>query len=122
MAGTIVADTIKSSLSAPPVFQNTSGTQVGTLCRAWVCFDSQSTTVYASFNVSSVTFTSQADHTVNFINAFADANFATVIGGANPSGDPYGRLYWLNGQTTSTVRLTGTNASYTGVAAVACFR
>lgn len=80
MAGTLVADTLKSSTANPPVFQNTSGVEIGQLCRAWVNFNGVTTaTIRASYNVSSVTRNSTGNYTVNFINAMADANYARFI-------------------------------------------
>lgn len=86
MAGTIVIDTIKTSNTSPPVFQNTSGTEVGQLCRAWVNFNGVTTaTIRSSFNVSSVTRNAAGDYTVNFTNAMTDANYSFVASGANPA-------------------------------------
>jgi hypothetical protein len=77
MAGTIVIDTIKTSNTSPPVFQNTGGTEVGQLCRAWVNFNGVTTaTIRASFNVSSVTRNGTGDYTINFTNAMTDANYS----------------------------------------------
>lgn len=88
MAGTIISDTIKSSVSGPTVFQNTSGTEIGQLCKAWVNFNGVTTTsIRASFNVSSVTRNTTGDYTVNFTNALTDANYAIAgIGGQNIDG------------------------------------
>lgn len=84
MAGTLVVDTLKSGSSGPAVFQNTSGVEVGQLCRAWVNFNGVTTaTIRASFNVSSVTRNATGDYTVNFTNALADANYAPVVTGCS---------------------------------------
>ena len=82
MAGTVVVDTLKSGTSSPPAFQNTSGTQIGTLCRAWVNFDptaAAASMIRASFNVTSMTDTGTGDYTVNFTNAMSDASYAAVL-------------------------------------------
>lgn len=56
------------------------GVQIGTLCRAWVNFNGTGTVaIRASFNVSSITDNGTGDYTVNFTNAFADANYAVKI-------------------------------------------
>lgn len=89
MAGTVVVDTVKSSTSGAPVFQNTSGTQIGTLCRAWVLFNGTSPgSIRAAFNVSSITYSSSGNFLVNFTNSFSSANYAVAgaigaTGGAN---------------------------------------
>lgn len=78
MAGTLVIDTLKSSTTGPTVFQNTSGTEIGTLCRAWVNFNGTTSpgTIRASFNVTSVTKNATGNYTLNFTNALPDANYA----------------------------------------------
>ena len=79
MAGTIIVDTINSSVaSTPPVFQ-ANGTEVGTLCRAWVNFNGTGTVaIRASFNVSSITDNGTGDYTVNFTTALTDANYVSL--------------------------------------------
>lgn len=73
---TLSVATIKSQSSSPPTIQNTSGTQVGTFCRAWVNFNGTGTVaIRASFNVSSITDNGTGNFTVNFTNAMADANY-----------------------------------------------
>ena len=77
MAGTLVIDTVKSSTSGPPSFQNTSGTEVGQLCSAWVNFNGTSpVNIRASFNVSSVTRNATGDYTVNFSTSMVDASYS----------------------------------------------
>jgi hypothetical protein len=79
MAGTVIVDTINSSVAGtPPVFQ-AGGTQIGTLCRAWVNFNGTGTVaIRASFNVSSITDNGTGDYQVNFTNAMPDANYSSV--------------------------------------------
>lgn len=89
MAGTLVVDTVKSSTTSAPVFQNTSGTQMGTLCRAWVNFNGtnafspnpSTSAIQGQFNVASITKNGTGDFTVNFTTAMPDANYSTVYGG-----------------------------------------
>jgi len=58
-------------------FQNASGTNNGTLCRAWVNFDGTGTVaIRASFNVSSITDNGTGDYTMNFTTALVDANYS----------------------------------------------
>lgn len=78
--GTLLTDTIKSSISGPVTFQNTSGTEVGTLCRAWVNFNGTTSpgTIRAAFNVSSVTKNSSGNYNVNFTTAFSDTNYCVT--------------------------------------------
>jgi hypothetical protein len=76
--GTTNVDTIQSSTSGTPVvFKDGNGTQIGTLCRAWVNFvGGASPTVTASFNVSSITRNGTGDHTVNFTTALPDNKYS----------------------------------------------
>lgn len=79
--------TIKSAATlTPPVFQDSAGVQIGTLCRAWVNFNGSTSpgTIRASFNVSSVTKNGTGDYTVNFTNAMPDANYSTQISVSDP--------------------------------------
>jgi hypothetical protein len=80
MAGTVIVDTINSSVAGtPPVFQ-ANGTEIGTLCRAWVNFNGTGTVaIRASFNVSSITDGGTGIYTVNFTNAMPDANYAAIF-------------------------------------------
>jgi hypothetical protein len=132
MAGTVIVDTINSSVAGtPPVFQ-AGGTQIGTLCRAWVNFNGTGTVaIRASFNVSSITDNGTGDYTVNFTNAMPDANYSVACSSRPVNSS--GALTVLNGgyvgaflQTTSAFRVqnqnyAGTNAD-TDFAYVTVFR
>ena len=49
------------------------------LCQAWVNFNGVgSTSIRASYNVSSVTYNASSDYTVNFTTALTDANYCVV--------------------------------------------
>ena len=70
--------TVKSAASlTPTTFQDSAGTEIGTLCRAWVQVDCSTSppTIRASFNVASVT-AGAGFFTVTFTNAMPDANYA----------------------------------------------
>jgi hypothetical protein len=74
---TLTVATVKSNSSSPPAFQNTSGTEIGTLCRAWVNFNGTgAVAIRAQFNVSSITDNGTGDYTVNYTTALADANYS----------------------------------------------
>lgn len=83
---------INSAASATPtIFADSSGTQVGTLCRAWVNFNGTGTVaIRASFNVSSITDNGTGDYTVNFTTALPDANYniTGTAGGGVANGLP----------------------------------
>ena len=68
-----------SAVSTPTLFGDSAGTQIGTLCRAWVNYKGTATVgIRASFNVSSVTYNAAGDYTLNFTNAMTDANYAAL--------------------------------------------
>jgi hypothetical protein len=74
MAGTLSCDTIQNGAGATvPTTTVISGS-----AKAWVNFNGQSGSVAirGSFNVSSITYNTTGDYTVNFINALADANYS----------------------------------------------
>jgi hypothetical protein len=99
--GNILADVVQSSTTGTaPVFYDGTGTQTGTLCRAWVNFDGTGgASIRASLNVSSVTRTAAGQYTVNFSTAFANANYAAV-GNADYDGVTFG-AYAKNFTTSS---------------------
>jgi hypothetical protein len=116
MAGTLTVDTLKSGLSTPTVFQNTSGTEIGQLARSWINYNGGATpAIRASFNVSSVTKNTTGDYTHNFSNALADANFGVVgttqfdTSGSTASAYLMGIniAHITNSQTTTSVRYWG---------------
>jgi hypothetical protein len=73
MAGTLVADTISDGSGNTTAMTNA----VKGSAKAFVNFDGVTTsTIRSSYNVSSVTYNGGGDFTVNFTNAFADANYA----------------------------------------------
>ena len=106
---TLVVATLKSNSSSPPAFQNTSGTEIGTLCRAWVNFNGTGTVaIRAQFNVSSITDNGSGDYTVNFATALVDVNYAALINGRVYENGNQGNFYGQSGlgsPTTSTFRM-----------------
>ena len=79
---TLAVGTIKSVSSAAPVFQNTSGTEIGQLAKAWVHFKGTGTvSIKDSFNVSSITDSSQGHYIVNLTNAMSNINYAAFADG-----------------------------------------
>jgi hypothetical protein len=70
--------TLKSNTAnTAPIFQDSAGTPIGTLCRAWVNFDGglSTPTIRASFNVSSITDGGTGIYTLNFTTAMPDVNY-----------------------------------------------
>jgi hypothetical protein len=78
---TLVAQTISNgtvSTSSANVIQGSA--------KAWVNFNGTGGTIRASYNVSSITVNGTGDYTVNFTNAFADANYAFTCGTTQTGG------------------------------------
>tara|TARA_E500000305_G_scaffold109102_1_gene113258 strand:+ start:653 stop:1045 length:393 start_codon:yes stop_codon:yes gene_type:complete len=100
---TLAVGTIKSISSAAPVFQNTSGTEKGQLCKAWVNFNGTGTiAIRDSFNVSSITDVSQGTTTITLATAMSNTNYCVggTAGSANNSG--FRILSCYNNLTTTT--------------------
>ena len=86
---TLTVGTIQSNTTLPPVIQNSSNTEIGTFCRAWVTFNGSGTVaINGSFNVSSITDNGTGNYVVNFSNAFSSNNYATVASGGRPGTGP----------------------------------
>jgi hypothetical protein len=66
-----------TTANTAPVFQDSAGTLIGTLCRAWVACNGSST-ILAAFNVSSVTDNGTGSITANFTNSFANTSYSAV--------------------------------------------
>lgn len=135
--GSVLTDVVQSSVTgSPAVFKDGAGTETGTLCRAWVNYKGTSTqSIRASFNVSSVTYNTYGDYTVNFTNAMTDANYAalaTTNQNAAGNSNSFSIGYPDNSSTitysTTQVRFTvhyGATASFdsnTSTVSVAVFR
>lgn len=128
---TITVANVKSNSSSPPTFQNTSGTEIGRLCRAFVSFNGVTNTIGASYNVSSITKNGAADYTVTFATAMADTNYVFTSSGEQgnqinvcdiPSGNVAtyklaGSLrFTYAGASTSATRSVNTDPVYCGLA------
>lgn len=99
---TVVVATVKSNSSSPPTFQNTSGTEIGRLCRAWVNFDGTGTVaIRAQYNVSSITDNGVGDYTVNFTTAMPDATYAVITGATGA---------WGTNNTARSIGISSTTA------------
>ena len=86
---TIKAANVQNTGSGAPTFKNSSGTEIGQLCRAWVNFEADGTVgIIDNFNVSSITDGGTAIFTVNFTNALPNANY-TMTGGCHTYSTDY---------------------------------
>jgi len=109
---TLAVGTIKSISSAAPVFQNTSGTEKGQLCKAWVNFNGTGTVAMRdNFNVSSITDSGTGVYTANFTTAMANANYASVVSTGNNDKGRYGIMIDSDDKTTSACKMFGFQTS-----------
>jgi len=109
---------------------------VNTNALAWVNFNGNgSTTIRASYNISSVTYTSTGIYVVNFTNSFTDTNYATICSsGANRNGNTTTGWFGADissspsytSKTTSSIQvctLSGSNANLNTIDFnIVCFR
>lgn len=108
LTGTSTGGTIASSTSGVAVQMQDSAANSNT-CQAWVNFNGVTTvSIRASFNVSSVTRNGTGDYTVNFSNAFTDANyaFACTASRANISNQANVASPYTNAPTTTAFRFS----------------
>ena len=116
---TLVTQTIQSNTSGPPVFKNSSGTEIGQLAKAWVNFDGTSggtnKTIRSSFNVSTVTDNGLGDYTINFTNAMPNTNYVVCgnsgLGMINGSYSAWTSVY-IHAQGGSSFRQDPTTTSF----------
>jgi len=114
--GTALVDTIQSSTTGTPTqFNDGSGTQIGTLCRAWVNFNGTTSpgTIRASFNVGSVTKNGTGLYTINFTNAMPDANYSIVSMAKDANTSALGGVGFDSSAspTTTTVRVSSVSGA-----------
>ena len=72
-------------------------------CKAWVKYDGIAQTIYASYNVSSVTYLASGRYQINFTTAFSSANYASsVTSSVDGTGGVSGSMKYANTEQTST--------------------
>ena len=90
---TLAVGTIKSISSAAPVFQNTSGTEIGSLVKMWINFDMNAGSITDSFNVSSITDDGTGLFTVTYSSPFSNTNYCILSGEAAKTTDDTDNRY-----------------------------
>jgi hypothetical protein len=103
MAGTIAADVLMDGAGNSTAMDNA----IYGSAKAWICYKGTTTRgINSSYNVSSVTFNSTGNYTINFTNAFTDANYSYVTGVATAAAS-WNSAYMaiqLSGDTKSTTQ------------------
>lgn len=114
MSGTVKASVIQHDVSgAPTVFRDGAGNEVGQLSKSWIGFDGGASTVFSSFNISSMTKTATGQYTVNLTRAMSDSLYSILSNGSNSgNGNSYMSLRGAsNVITASSYMLTGCNGA-----------
>ena len=75
MAGTIITSTIQGTTLTDGTNSTSTTNCIQGSAKAWVNYNQGTSTILASYNVSSVVLNSTGTFTVNFTNAFSDANY-----------------------------------------------
>jgi hypothetical protein len=74
MAGTLTITTLSDGTNSTSATNPIKGS-----AKAWVKYDGSAQTIYASYNVTSVTYLSSGRYQVNFTTAFSSANYAACV-------------------------------------------
>ena len=91
---TLVVATVKSASSAAPVFQNTSGTEIGQLVKMWINFNGTGTiAIQDSLNVAGINDDGTGLYTITFSSAFSNTNFCILTGQASKNTDDSDNRY-----------------------------
>jgi|TARA_B100000035_G_scaffold89058_1_gene74976 hypothetical protein len=76
---TVKAANLQNTGSGAPTFKNSSGTEIGQLCKAWVNFNGTGTVaIRDSFNVGSITDHAVGEYQINFTSNMANSNYCAV--------------------------------------------
>ena len=116
---TLSVGTIKSlTAGTPPSVKDSTGTETGQFCRAWVLFNGTGTpTITDSFNVTSITDNGTGDYTINFTVAMANTNYA--VSGSSDNGTSGAAMAPMiknaNPPTTTALRLQYANGNGTAI-------
>lgn len=96
MAGRLVVSTLNNDTGVLNVQNGMTG-----IPKAWVQFTGATTpTINASFNVSSITYNSAGNFTVNFSTALSSSSYATIVNCGN-AGPALGSFCFIDDNTTA---------------------
>ena len=111
---TTKATTIKTNSTnrVAPVIENSSGTEIARLCKAYVNFNGQGTVAKRDdFNVTGITDNGTGTYNINFGTAMADANYTVVLSHDFRSVNNRSIGLDSNNYSTSTFRVTTEDAT-----------
>lgn len=108
MAGTLTISTLSDGTNSTSSTNCIQGS-----AKAWARFSAtpSTVTINASYNISSITYNAAGDYTINFTNAFVDANYSMAQSSYSAS-DAYTRAIMIkNGTTPTTTSVRITNST-----------
>ena len=123
MAGTLTISTLSDGTNSTSSTNCIQGS-----AKAWIAYKGTSTqSIYASYNVSSVTVNGSGNYTINFTNAFADTNYSANCSSGVSTGSAGWPVWYVGTRNTTnlTVRMgdySGPTAADTAYVAVSIFR
>jgi len=123
MAGTLTISTLSDGTNS-----TSSANCIQGSAKAWVAYKGTSTqSILASYNVSSVTYNSAGNYTINFTNAFADTNYCANLSSGLSTGSAAWPVCYVSTRATTSliVRMgdySGPTAADTAYATVSIFR
>jgi hypothetical protein len=74
MAGTLTISTLSDGTNSTSATNPIKGS-----AKSWIKYNGTAQTIYASYNVSSVTYLASGRYQVNFTTAFSSANYAACV-------------------------------------------
>ena len=92
---TLQVTALKSHSSGAPTFHNSSGTEKGQLCKAWIKTEGASATILDSFGFSSMTDHRTGQMTFTFSNAMSSVNYCVVGAHAQGSRTNPNKFWWV---------------------------
>ena len=110
MAGTLVADTLQDGAGNSTAMDNA----IYGSAKAWLNYNGSTTTIRASYNVSSVTRNSAGNYTVNMTTALSDTNYVVNVTADSASSGYIGTFNGNVTKTTSVFGVTSYNVSGSG--------
>lgn len=120
---TVTATTLSDGTNSTSATNCISGS-----AKAWVSWNGTSGSIFASYNVSSVTRTGTGTYSINFTSAFADTSYCAVMGGnmRNSGGENIVNQDFNSTKTTSLLpirtMLSGGSVADASPIYVACYR
>lgn len=100
MAGSLTLSTLSDGTNSTSATNAIRGS-----AKAWVNFDGYTGSIFAAYNVSSVTRNSTGLYTVNFTNAFSDIYYSCVGTGDGYAGS-FGHIVAWEASTTTTFQFS----------------